>query len=153
MRRRRSDPEDVIAGRALATAHELFDLVHHANPTGRELTPAESARRYSLKARLQSVLVRRFPDELRVVPEPGSDDLVSLLHRSGQRDACHALVSQLDPDARAWVRRQLDEGPEAADTTPHQTHGGDLLQNGPESPDNGTGDFDQEMPTFLGWYW
>lgn len=102
------DPEDVLAGRVRVRADELFALVHDVNPTGEE-SPREKER-YALKSRLQGLLLTRFGDEVEVVPDPTNPDLVSLRHRSGIRDACHALVSQLPVEARALVRRRLDAG-------------------------------------------
>lgn len=104
------DPEDVLAGRVRVRADELFALVHDVNPTGEE-SPHERER-YALKARLQGLLLTRFGDEVEVVPDPGNPDLVSLRRRSGLRDACHALVPQLPVEARALVRKRLDEGEE-----------------------------------------
>ncbi len=115
-RRRRSkrkphkppDPVDVLEGRVEIRAEELFDLIHRINPTGRELPRAEETRRYELKGRLQSLLIRRFGDRHLVVTPGGHDGIVSLGHRSGARDACHAVLSELAPDSRSWVQRQLD---------------------------------------------
>jgi len=115
-RRRRSrakkqptpDPADVLQGRVGIRPEELFALIHRANPTGRELPEAAEARRYAQKAQLQSLLVRRFGDEHLVVKPTDDDNVVSLVHRSGDRDACHAVVSELDAESRSWVRRQLD---------------------------------------------
>jgi hypothetical protein len=75
--------------------------------TGTGLPRAETTRRYQLKNRLRSLLVRRFGDEHLIV-RPGDDGTVSLDHRSGSRDACHAVVDELEPDARSWVRLRLD---------------------------------------------
>lgn len=102
------DPEDVLAGRVRVPVDELFALVHDVNPTGEE-SPRERER-YALKSRLQGLLLTRHGEEVEVVPDPGNPDLVSLRHRSGLRDACHALVSQLPVEARALVRRRLDAG-------------------------------------------
>jgi hypothetical protein len=107
--RARSTPEEVLSGAVVPTIEELFRLVHEVNPTGAEVSPAESARRYAIKARLQSELIRRFGDQIDVVPDPTQPSVVSLQHVSGTRDACHALVAELDTDARSWVRRRLDE--------------------------------------------
>jgi hypothetical protein len=102
------DPDDVLAGRVKPGAAELLELIHRANPTGRELSARETELRYAQKARLQSLLVRRFPDEIEVVPE--REGTVSLRHRGQVRDACHALVATLDEDARSWVQWQIDLG-------------------------------------------
>ncbi len=102
------EPADVLEGKVEIGAQELFDLIHRVNPTGRQLPGAEERRSYALKARLQSLLIRRFGDR-HLVATPGEHDgVVSLAHRSGARDACHAVVSELDADSRSWVQRRLD---------------------------------------------
>jgi hypothetical protein len=108
--RRAPAAEDVLSGAATPSIEQLLRLIHTVNPTGAGVPPAEASRRYALKTRLQSLLVRRFPDQIEVVPEASQPGLVSLQHRSGTRDACHAIVSELDLDARSWVQRRLDEG-------------------------------------------
>lgn len=108
--RKRLDPEDVLAGRIKIGVVELLDLIHRVNPTGRELGAREAELRYAQKARLQSLLVRRFGPDLSVVPDPASEGTVSILHRGHGRDGCHAVLDTLDDDARAWVRLQLDLG-------------------------------------------
>jgi hypothetical protein len=108
-RRGRLDATAVLSGRASATIAELLELIHAVNPTARGLTPSEQARRYAQKARLQSVLVRRLGDALRVERDPADPRLVSLRHGDLGRDACHAALAALDDDARAWVQRRLDE--------------------------------------------
>ena len=100
------DPEDVLAGRTKPSATDLLQLIRQENPTGRELGAAATEARYARKSRLQSLLVRRFADELTVTPDPAQPGIISLHHRG--RDACHAVLSSLDEDARAWVQRELD---------------------------------------------
>jgi hypothetical protein len=107
------DPEDVLAGRAKPSAIELLDLIHRVNPTGQALGARDAELRYALKSRLQSLLVRRFPEQIEVVPERGRDGVVSLRHRGGAHDGCHAVVAALDEDARAWVQMEIDLGPPA----------------------------------------
>jgi len=111
------DPEDVLAGRIPISAEELFDLIHRINPTGQPRSGKEATRLYEQKSRLQSLLIRRFGDPHVVVAGTENPDVVSLAHRSGAKDACHAVLAQLDPDARSWVQRQLDlqASPPAAD--------------------------------------
>jgi len=104
-----------LAGARIPPAATLLDLVHAVNPTGRALSEAVAARRYSLKNRLQSLLVRHYADELRIQPQPGG--VVALDHRFSGRDACHARVDDLDEDARALVRFRLDTQ-EAAESVP-----------------------------------
>lgn len=105
------DPEDVLAGRAKVSVTQLLDLIHWVNPTGRERGAREAELRYAQKSRLQSLLIRRFGDELSAVPDPTHEGTVSIVHRDHGRDGCHAVVDTLDEDARAWVRLQLDLGP------------------------------------------
>ena len=115
-RRRRSkskkhrppDPVAVLEGRIEVRPEELFDLIHHVNPTGRELPRGEKTRRYALKNRLQSLLIHRFGERHVVVKPSEHDGVVSLAHRSGARDACHAVLSELDVDSRSWIQRRLD---------------------------------------------
>lgn len=116
--RKKLRAEDVLAGRIKVSAVELLDLIHRINPTGRELPPREADLRYAQKARLQSLLVRRFGPELTVVPDPEHEGTVSLLHRGHGRDGCHAVLDTLDEDARAWVQLQLDLGPPSSEALP-----------------------------------
>ena len=108
-RSERLDPDEVLQGRVRPNARELLTLIHDVNPSGHELPSRDNARRYALKSRLQSLLVRRFPDEILV--EPGDEPaVVGLRHRASGADACHALLATLDEDARSWVQLQLDLG-------------------------------------------
>lgn len=106
-RREDADPAAVLAGREDVSPEDLFRLIHRVNPTGQELEARYERRLYEQKSRLQSLLVRRHADLVAVAPTE-RDGVVSLGHRSGFLDACHAVVDELEPDARAWVRRQLD---------------------------------------------
>ena len=103
---------DVLAGRTKLEAGPLIALVNEVNPTGRDRDPHESAARYALKARLQSLLCARFAQSIEVVADPSQPGVVSLRHRVYRDAACHALVEALDDDARSWVRRTLDLGDE-----------------------------------------
>jgi hypothetical protein len=85
----------------------LIRLIHAVNPTTRSLRAIDATRRYSLKAQLQSQLIRSFPDQIQVV-RTGTEGVVSLLHGYVGLDACHAVVDELEEDARAWVTYQLD---------------------------------------------
>ncbi len=101
------DVEDVLDGRVTADWPTLVHLIHSVNPTARGL-PAEVERaRYALKARLQSLLVRRFSDRMEAVRDPLSAGAVSLRVRGGP-DAGHTKVEELEADARSWVVLQLD---------------------------------------------
>ena len=123
-RKRRSralDPEAVAAGRVRASIEELFRLIHEVNPTERGLDESEEERRYALKASLQSRLINEHGHLLVAEPMERDAGVVSLAHRSGSRDACHARIDALDADARLWLRRQGVERElgmdEAASTT------------------------------------
>jgi hypothetical protein len=116
--KKRLDIEEVLAGRIKVGAVELLDLIHRVNPTGRELDSRATELRYRQKARLQSLLVRRFGAELTVALDPASVGTVSLLHGHHGRDGCHALLDTLDEDARAWVQHQLDLGPPSSEAPP-----------------------------------
>lgn len=108
----------VVAGRLTLPAHDLLALIHAVNPTGRELAPRDAARRYALKSSLQSVLVRRFREDLVVHPDPAQPGTAILHHRYLGADACHAIVANLDEDVRSWVQRELDLGEDVRSEAP-----------------------------------
>ena len=87
---------------------DLLRVLHEVNPTGHELPPPVAKRRYALKAQLQNLLVRDFKNELIVEVVPDQEGVVGLRYRPQDRDACHAVVAELDDDARSWVRLTLD---------------------------------------------
>lgn len=69
MPRRRSDlpdPDRVLAGHVPVRIDQLFELIHAVNPSGRGRTGRALADAYATKARLQSLLIERFGDELRL---------------------------------------------------------------------------------------
>lgn len=103
------DPEDVLAGRAHADARTLIRMIHAVNPTGRAVAPRHREQRYGLKSRLQSLLVREYADDLQVQRDPRNEGLVTLRHNV-LGDGCHALIIELEDDARSWVQMQLDLG-------------------------------------------
>jgi hypothetical protein len=108
-RLRLSDVQAVLAGRVAPEpeARALVELIRAVNPTDRTLPAAEAKRRYADKSRLQSLLVRRFADELEALPE--ADEAVVLLrYGPSGRSACHAVLEELDDDAQRWVRQALD---------------------------------------------
>ena len=108
MHRAEQVAQDMLARRIPARAGELLEIIHAINPTGRSLGAADERRRYELKARLQSLLIRNFADELVVTADaPG---VVSIRHRYLGQDACHARIDELDDDARARVQWVLDTG-------------------------------------------
>jgi hypothetical protein len=106
MARRRSrerrwshDPEAVLRGEETVELRDLLRLIQDVNPTGREADAAERARRYALKSSLQSLLLRRHADVLRVVKtvRPG---IVGLRCTTQREDGGHARLDLLDADAR-----------------------------------------------------
>lgn len=105
-----SQANDLLSARATPAAGEIIALIRRVNPTPRSLPRAVEERRYTLKSRLQSLLIRLYPEDIAV--EPGADGApdVGLRHRYLGLDACHARVDTLDEDARSWVRLQLDLG-------------------------------------------
>lgn len=108
MRRAEQVAQDMLVRRIPVRAGELLEIIHAINPTGRSLDSEDERRRYGLKARLQSLLIRNFADDLVVTADaPG---VVSIRHRYLGQDACHARVGDLDDDARARVQWMLDVG-------------------------------------------
>ena len=140
MSRRRSTPSvhrveqdahDVLAGRVSLGAGELLERIHAVNPTGRSLAAADERRRYELKARLQSLLIRKFHDDLVVTASaPG---IVALRHRYIGQDACHARIDELEDDVRVRVQYLLDVA-EVADAA---AGGAAAPRNGPVAVDAG----------------
>jgi hypothetical protein len=113
-RQRQLSVSDVLSGRVRPTAEELVQLIHETNPTDRAMRPSNRQRLYDIKARLQSLLVRLYRDQILV--EPTSDEGVVGLRLHSGEDACHAIIATLDDDARSWVQFQLDTaGDEATD--------------------------------------
>ena len=101
---------DVLKEKVTISAHELVRLIHRINPTGKNIPTKKEAERYKIKARLQSLLIRRFNEGLLVTqPDPENPRLVAFELRHYDETACHALIDELDEDARAWAQRQIDE--------------------------------------------
>ena len=123
------DPYDVLEGRVNVTSHELIRLIHRVNPTKEHLDTKKESELYKLKARLQSLLIRQFYDGLLVEqPDTGNPQLVSLNLRYFDEDACHALLLELDPDARSWVQRQIDEAASEGDAEDDEPRSTDVHQ-------------------------
>jgi|GEM_PF-6056523 len=104
----RARAEAALRSGASIEAPELIQLIHEVNPSGHELEAEAEHWRYQLKSRLQSLLITNFKEQLEVAPLPASPDVVSLLYRPQNRDACHAVVADLEEGARSWVRLTLD---------------------------------------------
>jgi hypothetical protein len=103
------DPDDVLRGRVEPRLEQLFQLIHAVNPTARDLAPEQQRAAYTRKAALQSLLIERFGEQLRIEPAPDhGEDVLGIRHRTYAKDACHAIRSQLSPAARAFVQRQAD---------------------------------------------
>lgn len=98
------DAEAVLSGRARARIEDVFALIHTVNPTDRAVAPGEAARRYALKARLQSWLIRHHAEVLTLTVE--ANGTVAIAHAHGTRDACHAPLAALDDDARRVVEER-----------------------------------------------
>ena len=109
-RRGAFNADDVIADRVRPGAADLIALIRDVNPTGRGLKGTEAARRYALKSRLQSILVVRFQDAIEIHTEPIEPGVVSLRHRPSGVDACHAVIAELEDEARSIVQRAVDLG-------------------------------------------
>jgi hypothetical protein len=103
------DPLDVLNNKIPVTALELIRLIHRVNPTGKGYRTGKQQKLYQLKAQLQSLLINRFRDSLKVTREdPDNPGLISLEMKHFQEDACHALLTEFDDDARSWIQEQID---------------------------------------------
>jgi len=123
--------EAVLAGTARVTIKDLLDLIHRINPTGHDLDKEELERRYGLKSQLQSQLINQYGDQLLVSTQADQPELISLELRYFQENACHALIHELDDNARAWVRDHLNM---ASQSPPH---GDTTRQDRPSLPSDG----------------
>ena len=102
-------PRDVLARRITPSAEQLIALIRSVNPTDRDLAASDVHRRYTMKSRLQAVLVKHYADQLEVLADPETDGLILIRHRPSGQTACHAIIDQLDQTTRSWVRRKLDQ--------------------------------------------
>jgi len=100
--------DEARSGRLTLGVGELCDLIREVNPTAMGLGPTMERARYEAKSALQSLLVRRHRDQVRVGVDPDTPGVVSLGLRSDARGACHAPIDALDEDVRGWVQRQVD---------------------------------------------
>ncbi|MDP1825995.1 MAG: hypothetical protein Q8L48_22210 [Archangium sp.] len=89
-------------------APDLVAAIHAVNPTTRDLRPEDERRAYALKSRLQSRLIVEFFDELSLEVVPGQPGVLSVRYRPQDRDACHAVLSELESEARSKVQFHLD---------------------------------------------
>lgn len=110
IKKQQIDPYAVLEELGPVTAHELIQLIHRVNPTSEHINSKKASERYKLKSRLQSLLIRRFNEQLLVEqPDPENPKLVGFRLRHFDEDACHAFINELDEDARSWTQRQIDE--------------------------------------------
>jgi hypothetical protein len=100
------DVDAVLNGRVVLSAEGLLALIREVNPTHRDLPAAEEARRYAIKSRLQSLLIRRHGDLLSY--EEDAPGVVAIRLGVGLPVGSHALLSALDDEARSRVRWALD---------------------------------------------
>jgi len=100
--------EAVLSGRKTVTALELVRMIHRINPTGEKFSVGETRERYRIKADLQSLLVNKFKTSIEVVPDAEDENLVSLVLKHFDENGCHALVRELDFEARSWVQQEID---------------------------------------------
>jgi len=119
---------DVVSGHVRPPLDVLVTLIHRVNPTGLELPDEIEAARYADKSALQSLLVSRHGDVLRV--EATSDpDVVTLRLAGTGKDAAHAVVSTLSDRARTWIYNHLGDDEErhvTGGTSRGEGVGGDL---------------------------
>lgn len=102
-------PEDILAGRATITPLELVRLIHRINPTKKNFNADKSSEQYRLKSHLQSLLIKKYSDSLVVEqPDPEQPQLISIKLKHFSEDACHALLHELEFEARSWVQEQID---------------------------------------------
>lgn len=109
-KKQENDYYDVLKEKVPITVHELIKMIHRINPTGENISSKKASERYKIKTQLQSLLIRRFHERL-IVEQPESENprLVGFRLRHFDEDACHAIIDELDEDARAWTQRQIDE--------------------------------------------
>jgi len=133
---------ELLRGDGALALDELVHLIRTLNPTAKALDEAERQQRYVLKSELQSLLLTHFPGDVSVVPEPGTPGLVLLSLRAGGGSAGHALLHELEDDARSRAQRMLDEastdahgsGGSAGGPTRHRS----LPTPAPASPSGGS---------------
>lgn len=98
----------VLEGRQSPELREFLALIRNVNPTRRDLTPTLRDARYRLKARLQSLLLRRYWEALDLFPGP-NPGILGIRRRGERGDACHVRVDLLDGDVRIKVRSTLNQ--------------------------------------------
>lgn len=86
---------------------DLLERIARVNPTGRGCPASEEKARYAEKATLQSLLIERYPAEVRAQAHEAMPGVVSLSVPRLRASAAHAIVEALSERARAWVEEQL----------------------------------------------
>jgi hypothetical protein len=96
-------PDDLLDGRAPATARELVRMIHRINPTKEGFGVKLTSDRYRLKTGLQSLLIRRFSEDLLVEqPDVNQPQLIGIRLRNFDEDACHAMIHELSISLSIW---------------------------------------------------
>lgn len=93
--------------RSGAGLEELIERIRRVNPTGRALPAREERARYAEKARLQSLLIERYPEQVRARAHDDMPGVVSLSVPRLRASAAHAVLEALSDRARALVEEQL----------------------------------------------
>lgn len=94
--------------REQAELRDLVDRIARVNPTGRGCPASEEKARYAEKARLQSLLIERYPEDVRAQAHEAMPGVVSLSVPRLRASAAHAIVEALSDRARALVEAQID---------------------------------------------
>lgn len=92
----------------LAALESLAARVRTLNPTGRVKNRRDAERRYVEKALLQSEILTRYPDLVRIVSEPTSPGVIGLAIAPTGESICHAVVERLTVAARDVVHAALE---------------------------------------------
>lgn len=93
---------------ALAELESLAARVRALNPTGRVKNRRDSERLYVEKALLQSEILVRYPDLVRIVSETTSPGVIALAIAPTGESICHAVVERLTMAARDVVHAALE---------------------------------------------
>jgi hypothetical protein len=104
-------------------ASELVKLIREISPTALELPPDVEHRRYVIKSRLQnqSLLIRKFRGEVAITRSPTEPKVIGLRFCPDNELACHAVVADLEDDARSFVQLQIDLGHTEEENAPSPT--------------------------------
>jgi hypothetical protein len=99
MKRRRADPRHTKIESLIHEIKEVNDAAKfQPDRWEKEQLLAE-------KSMLQSHLLREHGELFEILPE--GRGLVGITGRDDAWDACHAVVENLDPDVRQWVKAQI----------------------------------------------